>query len=143
MEYWKSKADVGPILISDSCYPHKIRSHSAKPIIPTLQYSIIPLCRITAQPIFSDLAQLPARRVGPTARREDQVFIVRIKFYRFDTGKCPVEDFFDRLNDKQFEKISFVLDLIEQIDIVPRKFFKKLKGPDMNNDSKHSNWGFI
>ena len=53
-----------------------------------------------------------------------------IKFYRFDTGKCPVEDFFDRLNDNQFEKISFVLDLIEQIDIVPRKFFKKLKGTD-------------
>ena len=53
-----------------------------------------------------------------------------IKFYRFDTGKCPVEDFFDRLNDKQFEKISFVLDLIEQIDIVPSKFFKKLKGTD-------------
>jgi len=31
---------------------------------------------------------------------------------------------------KQFEKIAFVLDLIEQIDIVPRKYFKKLKGTD-------------
>ena len=51
-----------------------------------------------------------------------------VKFYRLDTGKCPVEEFFDSLTDKQFEKISFVLDLIEQIDIVPRKFFKKLKG---------------
>ncbi len=53
-----------------------------------------------------------------------------VKFYRLDTGKCPVEEFFDSLTDKQFEKISFVLDLIEQIDIVPRKFFKKLKGTD-------------
>ena len=53
-----------------------------------------------------------------------------VKFYRHDTGKCPVEEFFDSLTEKQFEKTSFVLDLIEQIDIVPRKFFKKLKGTD-------------
>jgi alkylhydroperoxidase family enzyme len=32
-----------------------------------------------AQPIASDLAQLPARRVGPTARKEDQVFRDKIK----------------------------------------------------------------
>ncbi len=54
----------------------------------------------------------------------------KIKFYRLETGKCPVEEFFDSLTNKQFEKISFVLDLIEQIDIVPRKYFKKLKGTD-------------
>ena len=54
----------------------------------------------------------------------------KIKFYRFDTERCPVEEFFDSLTNKQFEKIAFVLDLIEQIDIVPRKYFKKLKGTD-------------
>ena len=54
----------------------------------------------------------------------------KIKFYRFETGKSPVEEFFGSLTNKQFEKISFVLDLIEQIDIVPRKYFKKLKGTD-------------
>ena len=54
----------------------------------------------------------------------------KIKFYRLETGKCPVEEFFDSLSNKQFEKISFVLDLIEQIDIVPSKYFKKLKGTD-------------
>jgi len=53
-----------------------------------------------------------------------------IIFYRLKSGKCPVEDFFDSLTDKQFEKISFVLDLIEQLDIVPQKYFKKLKGTD-------------
>ena len=42
----------------------------------------------------------------------------------------PVEEFFDSLTNKQFEKVSFVLDLIEQIDIVPSKYFKKLKGTD-------------
>ena len=54
----------------------------------------------------------------------------KIKFYRLETGKSPVEEFFDSLTNKQFEKIAFVLDLIEQIDIVPRKYFKKLKGTD-------------
>jgi phage-related protein len=54
----------------------------------------------------------------------------KIKFYRLETGKSPVEKYFDSLTNKQFEKISFVLDLIEQIDIVPRKYFKKLKGTD-------------
>jgi phage-related protein len=53
-----------------------------------------------------------------------------IIFYRLKSGKCPVENFFDSLTDKQFEKISFVLDLIEQLDIVPQKYFKKLKGAD-------------
>jgi hypothetical protein len=56
MEYWESKTDDGQILIVDLCHSYKNRSHSAKPIIPTLQYSIIPLCKITAQPIYSDLA---------------------------------------------------------------------------------------
>ena len=54
----------------------------------------------------------------------------KIKFYRLKTGKSPVEAFFDSLTNRQFEKISFVLDLIEEIDIVPRKYFKKLKGTD-------------
>ena len=54
----------------------------------------------------------------------------KIKFYRLETGKSPVEKYFDSLTNKQFEKISFFLDLIEQIDIVPRKYFKKLKGTD-------------
>jgi len=54
----------------------------------------------------------------------------KIMFYRLKTGKSPVEAFLDSLTNKQFEKIAFVLDLIEQIDIVPRKYFKKLKGTD-------------
>ena len=52
----------------------------------------------------------------------------KIKFYKFETGKSPVEEYFDSLTSKQFEKIAFVLDIIEHLDIVPRKFFKKLQG---------------
>ena len=54
----------------------------------------------------------------------------KIKFYRFESGKSPVEEYFDTLPNKQFEKIAFALDIIEQLDIVPRKFFKKLQGTD-------------
>ena len=54
----------------------------------------------------------------------------KIIFYRLETGKSPVEMFFDSLTNKQFEKIAFVLDLVEQLDIVPRHYFKKLKGTD-------------
>lgn len=54
----------------------------------------------------------------------------KIIFYRLEDGKCPVEEFFNSLTNKQFEKIAFVLDLIEQIDIVPKNYFKKLKNTD-------------
>ena len=54
----------------------------------------------------------------------------RIIFYRLENNKCPVENFLESLSKKQVEKVFFVLDLIESIDIVPRKFFKKLEATD-------------
>jgi len=42
VEYWESKTDDDQILDSVPCHPYKNKSHSAKPIIPILQYSIIP-----------------------------------------------------------------------------------------------------
>lgn len=54
----------------------------------------------------------------------------KIKFYHLKNGKCPVVEYLDTLADKQVEKVFFVLDLIEKIDIVPRKFFKKLEATD-------------
>lgn len=47
-----------------------------------------------------------------------------------NNGKCPIEDYLDSLSQKQVEKIFFVLDLIEQLNMVPRKFFKKLEATD-------------
>ncbi len=41
-----------------------------------------------------------------------------------------MEDYLENLSNKQVEKVFFVLDLIEAIDIVPRKFFKKLEATD-------------
>ena len=53
-----------------------------------------------------------------------------IIFDRFENGRCPIEDFLESLSNKQVEKVFFVLDLIENIDIVPRKFFKKLEATE-------------
>jgi hypothetical protein len=53
-----------------------------------------------------------------------------INFYRTENDKCPVEDYLDTLSDKQVEKVFFVLQLVESLEIVPRKFFKKLDSTD-------------
>ena len=53
-----------------------------------------------------------------------------IIFYHLENGKCPVEDYLESLTNKQVEKVFFVLDLIETINVIPRKFFKKLEATD-------------
>ena len=59
------------------------------------------------------------------------IFMKKIIFYHLENGKSPVADFLESLTNKQVEKVFFVLDLIETIDIVPRKFFKKLESTDL------------
>ena len=54
----------------------------------------------------------------------------KIIFYKLPNDKCPITSFLDSLSAKQVEKVFFVLDLIEKIDIVPRKFFQKMVGAD-------------
>ena len=41
-----------------------------------------------------------------------------------------MEEYLDTLSNKQVEKVFFVLELVESLDIVPRKFFKKLESTD-------------
>ncbi len=53
-----------------------------------------------------------------------------IILYCSESGRCPVEEFFDSLTQKQFERVAFVLDLIEQLDFVPKEYLKKLEGTD-------------
>ncbi|MFZ5519187.1 MAG: type II toxin-antitoxin system RelE/ParE family toxin [Candidatus Zhuqueibacterota bacterium] len=53
-----------------------------------------------------------------------------IKFYRTSSGKCPVEDFLDLLNDQQVKKVLWVLKLVKELEIVPKEYFKKLAGID-------------
>ncbi len=54
-----------------------------------------------------------------------------IKFYRFENEECPVEEFLDQLSEKAAQKIIAVFKLIEDVDMVSSKFFKKLPGTDI------------
>lgn len=53
-----------------------------------------------------------------------------ISFYRTEDGRCPVEEFLDSLSGKQAQKVAWVLQLIEDLDVVPKTYFKKLVNTD-------------
>jgi len=50
----------------------------------------------------------------------------QIIFYRTASGQNPVEDFLDQLPPKSAQKVTWVLQLIEDLNPVPSKYFKKL-----------------
>ena len=51
-----------------------------------------------------------------------------IVFYETEAGKCPVRDFLDSLPGKAAKKVTWVLNLVEDLEIVPSSYFKKLVG---------------
>ena len=54
----------------------------------------------------------------------------RIIFYTTASGRCPVQDHLDELPDKTVQKITWVLRLVREMDIVPAQYFKKLTGTE-------------
>jgi len=53
-----------------------------------------------------------------------------IIFLKLKNGKIPVEEFLDSLSSKEAQKMTWVLKLIEEEDIVSSQFFKKLKSSE-------------
>lgn len=53
-----------------------------------------------------------------------------ISFYRTASGYCPVEEFLDSLTAKQSTKVTWTLRLIEELELIPQQYFKKLTGTD-------------
>lgn len=53
-----------------------------------------------------------------------------IIFYHLQSGRCPVEEFLDSLSGKQAQKVAWALQLIEELDRVPVRYFKKLVATD-------------
>jgi phage-related protein len=53
-----------------------------------------------------------------------------IIFYATRNGRKPVEEFLDDLNGKQAQKVAWVLKLVEELDVVPVQYFKKLVSTD-------------
>jgi phage-related protein len=51
-----------------------------------------------------------------------------IVFYKTEEGKSPVKIFLDLLTPKQAQKVTWVLQLVEELERVPRQFLKKLAG---------------
>jgi phage-related protein len=49
-----------------------------------------------------------------------------VDFYRLPNSDSPVEAFLDSLTGRQAQKVLWVLQLIEELDVVPRQYFKKL-----------------
>ncbi|RJP47509.1 MAG: type II toxin-antitoxin system RelE/ParE family toxin [Desulfobacteraceae bacterium] len=54
----------------------------------------------------------------------------KVIFYETMAGKSPVEDFLDSLSSKQAQKAAWVFCLIEELQIVPTKYLKKLVDTD-------------
>ena len=53
-----------------------------------------------------------------------------ILFYKTADGKCPVQDFLDALPAKVAQKVAWVLCLLEDLEMVPATYFKKLIGAE-------------
>ena len=53
-----------------------------------------------------------------------------VLFFRRADGSSPVEEFIDGLTDKQAQKVAWVLKLIEDLDIIPAHYLKKLTNTD-------------
>ena len=53
-----------------------------------------------------------------------------IVFYRTKDGKCPVRDFLDTLPSKAAQKVIWVLRLLEELEMVPATYFKKMIGTE-------------
>ena len=49
-----------------------------------------------------------------------------LSFYRLPNGQSPIEKFLDSLTGKQAQKVLWALQLIEELESVPRQYFKKL-----------------
>ncbi len=49
-----------------------------------------------------------------------------ILFYRTESDECPVEDFLDTLDSKQAQKVAWVMQVVEELEQVPKTYLKKL-----------------
>ncbi len=53
-----------------------------------------------------------------------------VNFFKTEQGLCPVAEFLDSLSAKHAQKVIWVLQLIEELPVLPRQYFKKIVGSD-------------
>lgn len=51
-------------------------------------------------------------------------------FYRTSSGRSPVEEFLDTLSSKQAQKAAWVMNLVEDMNVVPEQYFQKMSNTD-------------
>ena len=51
-------------------------------------------------------------------------------FYKTSNNRSPIEEFLDTLSFRQAQKVVWVLNLIEELDIVPGQYFQKMINTD-------------
>ena len=51
----------------------------------------------------------------------------KVNFYKTASGRSPIEEFLDTLTAKQAQKVAWVLNLVEELNIVPAQYFQKMK----------------
>lgn len=52
----------------------------------------------------------------------------KVIFYKTKNNKCPIQDFLDTLPGKVAQKVTWIIKLLEDLDIIPATYFKKLVG---------------
>jgi phage-related protein len=53
-----------------------------------------------------------------------------IRFYKTESGKSPIDNFLEALSSKQSQKVTWTLQLIEELPTVPIQYLKKLVNTD-------------
>ena len=51
-------------------------------------------------------------------------------FYQSASGQCPAREFLDSLPSRDAQKVAWVLSLLEELDLLPASYFKKLHGSE-------------
>ena len=54
----------------------------------------------------------------------------KVSFYTTADGKCPVAEFIDSQSAKVAQKIAWVLKAVQEIEKIPKTYFKKLADTD-------------
>jgi len=49
-----------------------------------------------------------------------------VLFYTMPSGKSPIEEFLNSLSAKEAQKVTWVLQLIEEVEVVSTKYYKQL-----------------
>lgn len=51
-------------------------------------------------------------------------------FYKLSSGKSPIDEFLDSLSAKEAQKVTWVLNLVEELEYLSTKYYKPLTNTD-------------